>query len=352
MLNTSFPTQYVAILADMVRQHRASEHRASLDTPDLFVGTDVCQEDLGRFDRRIKFSDFIQIVSNAYRITGNQALGLHFGQRLNLSSHATLGHALMNCVDFRQALQLFLKYYHIIAPNLELTVETRDQRLYLIPEWRQLDFNPHFSHEFLFASILTSVRFLLNRSGHLLRLELPYPAPEYVHEYHTVFGDEVYFNCPVGRGSMDIGLLDVPLPTSNPVLLQLYEKECARLLADLQESFTVSDRTLEVLRRLEGQYPQADSVAALLNFSPRTYRRRLKSEGKHYQELLDQVRSEHAIHHLTHTRLPTSSIAYMLGFNDASNFRRAFIKWTGISPKEARRRAKAGEILATNQISD
>ena len=85
-------------------------------------------------------------------------------------------------------------------------------------------------------------------------------------------------------------------------------------------------------------------MAALLSLSPRTYRRRLASEGTHYQELLDQVRSEHALHHLTTTQLPTSSIAYMLGFNDVSNFRRAFIKWNGKSPRQARLEAREATL--------
>ena len=54
------------------------------------------------------------------------------------------------------------------------------------------------------------------------------------------------------------------------------------------------------------------------------------------QGLLDKVRAEHATRYLQNTRLPLTSIAYMVGFNDASNFRRAYLKWTGHSPKEVR----------------
>ena len=46
--------------------------------------------------------------------------------------------------------------------------------------------------------------------------------------------------------------------------------------------------------------------------------------------------AEHATRYLQNTRLPLSSIAYMVGFNDASNFRRAYLKWTGIHPEEVR----------------
>jgi AraC-like DNA-binding protein len=77
-------------------------------------------------------------------------------------------------------------------------------------------------------------------------------------------------------------------------------------------------------------------IATMLNLSPRTYRRRLDAEGQSFQKLLDQVRSEHATRYLQNTRLPLSTIAYMVGFSDASNFRRAYIKWTGVAPGKVR----------------
>ncbi|MFT5482318.1 MAG: AraC-like DNA-binding protein [Halieaceae bacterium] len=329
-LPPTVPIRYVAILADLVRQRGGDNNR-------LLGNTGIQQADLARFDRRIQFREFSNLVGNAYLLTGDVALGLHFGGQLNLSSHATLGHALMNCADFLGALQLFLKYYPILASNLELSYHEEGERCYLTPRWEILEFNEQFSYEFLFASILTSARFLLNRTEPMFRLELPYAEPHYVNVYRELFGDDVHFDCPVGRLSLHRSLLTVQLPSSNQVLRDLYEQECKRLLADLVGHETVAEQTLQVLRQLEGQYPQGEAVAALLNYSPRTYRRRLEDEDVHYQQLLDQVRTEHAMHHLIHTRLPTTSIAYMLGFNDASNFRRAFIKWTGMSPREARK---------------
>jgi len=78
-------------------------------------------------------------------------------------------------------------------------------------------------------------------------------------------------------------------------------------------------------------------IANMLNLSPRTYRRKLDEEVQSFQKLLDQVRGEHATRYLQNTRLPLSSIAYMIGFSDASNFRRAYMKWTGMSPRAVRR---------------
>ena len=93
---------------------------------------------------------------------------------------------------------------------------------------------------------------------------------------------------------------------------------------------------MKLLRKLEGQYPQMPQIATMLNLSPRTFRRRLDEEGQSFQKLLDQVRAEHATRYLQNTRLPLSTIAYMVSFSDASNFRRAFIKWTGMPPSRVR----------------
>ena len=171
--------------------------------------------------------------------------------------------------------------------------------------------------------------------GVLLR-ELPYPEPGYLEEYYDIFGNEVHFNCTQARISFAEEWLDTTLPSSNPALLALYERECQRLLADLEEQDSLSEQTRQLLRKLEGHYPQMPQVADMLNFSPRTYRRRLEEEAVSFQQLLDQVRSEHASHYLQSTHLPLATIAYMVGFNDVSNFRRAYIKWTGQTPREAR----------------
>ena len=138
------------------------------------------------------------------------------------------------------------------------------------------------------------------------------------------------------RLSFDKELLSLTLPTSNPALLALYEQECKRVLADIESEQSVAEQTLRLLRKLEGHYPQMSQTAQLLNMSTRTYRRRLAAEDISFQQLLDTVRLEHADYYLAKTNLPMFSIALNIGFNDASNFRRAYEKWAGMTPQQAR----------------
>ena len=330
----STPAQYILILIDMV-EGQGCTHR------QLLAGTTLALTGISNIGARISDADFTQLVNNAQALTGDPALGLKLGLRLNLSAHAVVGQAFMNSRDLAQVMDLFLKYYHLLAPALHLEFEILDEHCVLTTVSNPEDTLAQFSYELTYAAIVNTLRGLLNRPGLRLRIEIPYPEPAHSALYYEIFGEDVHFGCPRGRIVFNRDLLSTPLPSSNPALRSLYEAECARLLADLQEADSVAEQTLRLLRKLEGQYPQMPQVAKMLNLSPRTYRRRL-DEGKcSYQGLLDKVRAEHATRYLQNTRLPLSSIAYMIGFNDASNFRRAYQKWTGHSPKQVRNGQRA-----------
>jgi AraC-like DNA-binding protein len=330
MRNTSTPAQYILILIDMVE-------RQGCDREQLLAGTTLAKTGIASIGARINDADFIQLVANARALTGDPALGLKLGLRLNLSAHAVLGQAFMTCTDLAQVMDLFLKYNHLLASGLHIDFETISNQCILSIAANQGDTSIEFAYELLYGAFINTLRGLLSAPKLCLRMEFPYPEPDHSALYHEVFGGDVHFDCVRARIIFHRDLLDAPLPSSNPILRNLYEAECARLLADLEGEDSVAEQTLRLLRKLEGQYPQMPRIATMLNLSPRTYRRRLDEEQQTFQKLLDQVRAEHATRYLQNTRLPLSNIAYLMGFNDGSNFRRAYRKWTGKSPKEVRR---------------
>jgi AraC-like DNA-binding protein len=330
MTNTTTPAQYILILIDMVEQQ-------GCDRTKLLAGTTFANTDITAIGARILDADFNQLVANAQALTGDAALGLKLGLRLNLSAHAVLGQAFMTCKDLAQAIDLFLKYNHLLASGLHFEFETVEEQCILTMVTAPADASIEFGYELFYGALINTLRGLLNTPTLHLRMEFPYPEPAHSALYHEVFGSDLHFDTVQGRILFHRDLLGTALPSSNPVLRHLYETECARLLADLEEENSVAERTLRLLRKLEGQYPQMPQIASMLNLSPRTYRRRLDEEEESFQRLLDQVRAEHATRYLQNKRLPLSSVAYMVGFSDASNFRRAYLKWTGKSPRDIRR---------------
>lgn len=329
MPTPSTPAQYILILIDMVESQGCDRDR-------LLAGTSLARTGIDSIGARVSDQDFWTLVANAQALTGDPALGLKLGLRLNLSAHAVLGQAFMTCRDLGEVMDLLLKYYHLLASNLDLELTEEGDQCVLTFRPAQGEVDVEFGFELLFGAFINTLRGMVNDPDLVLRMELPYPAPAHAELYREVLGDDVHFDCPQGRILFHRDWLATPLPSSNAVLRGLYENECARLLADLEGGASVAEQTLRLLRKLEGQYPQMPQIAKMLNLSPRTYRRRLDEEQQSFQKLLDQVRAEHATRYLQNTRLPLSSIAYMVGFSDSSNFRRAYRKWTGKAPRDVR----------------
>jgi AraC-like DNA-binding protein len=73
-----------------------------------------------------------------------------------------------------------------------------------------------------------------------------------------------------------------------------------------------------------------------VGMSVRTLQRRLADMGVSYSDLVDEVRLASALTLIDDRSIKLSEIARRLGYADAANFDRAFKRWTGLSPSQAR----------------
>jgi AraC-like DNA-binding protein len=91
-----------------------------------------------------------------------------------------------------------------------------------------------------------------------------------------------------------------------------------------------------VKKLLAGQRPTLRDVARELRLSTRTLERRLTAERAKFQQLMEEARRELPQHYLLHSSLELNETAYLLGYEDANSFFRAFHQWEGTSPGEWR----------------
>ena len=66
--------------------------------------------------------------------------------------------------------------------------------------------------------------------------------------------------------------------------------------------------------------------------SSRTLKRNLQDVGTTYSLLLNDIRKHDAEHLLVKSDMDIQQIALYLGYEQPTNFTRAFKKWTGVSP--------------------
>src|SRR5262249_19435493 len=81
-----------------------------------------------------------------------------------------------------------------------------------------------------------------------------------------------------------------------------------------------------------------ERVATQLNLHPRTLLRRLKAEGKSFEEIKDEVRRDMALGSLRGPDLPLRRIAEKIGYSEHSVLTRSCSRWFAASPREVRSR--------------
>ena len=336
-MESSIPSQYLLVLVALAVERGCAP-------AELFNHTSLNLNVLSGPGSRIDEAEADQVISNALAATGDPSLGLTVGQLLNLGAHAVVGQTFLACANLMEVLDTLVRYGPLLTGRQAQIDHYKDLEagrigLTLSVAWPSPSIR--FSHEAIFSAAQKTLSDLLLTPAVDVEVSLPYDAPRDTTAFEEIFGNNVRFNAEKATLSIPEALITEPLPTSNPILRALYDAECARLLADLSENATCAERTLAALDKLEGQYPGLDQMASMLHLSTRTYRRRLQDESTSFQALLDSVRSEHATQLLRHSEISVDRVAQRLGFSDVSNFRRAFIQWTGESPSQWRKNQRA-----------
>lgn len=154
-----------------------------------------------------------------------------------------------------------------------------------------------------------------------------------------------WFRARVERGDTTLvrfSPLDATRPflTANAGMWDFFEPELRRRLNDLAGDATLSAKVRAALiELLPAGSGSAQGVARHLGVSTRTLQRRLGEDGVTFQKLLADLRGELAHHYLTQSTLSLTEIAFLLGYDNANSFHRAFNQWTGRTPLGVREAA-------------
>ena len=92
------------------------------------------------------------------------------------------------------------------------------------------------------------------------------------------------------------------------------------------------------------------TIARILSLSRRTLARHLMAEGLSFAGIIYELKRDLAKRYLKETGLSISTIAWLLGYSEASSFTHAFKKWTGKTPKEVRSR-KEYEVVRDERMA-
>ena len=265
-----------------------------------------------------------------------------FGQdsrRMKAGSFAMLVHAVIGCKNLAQALDRSLRFYGLILDDIagsllrgasEATVILRERSPGLAPRI--------FGQEVLLMLVHGVACWLVGRRIPILRAEFNYPEPRHSAEYRLMYCTELEFRRPHTAIVFGAEFLELPIVQNERSAKEFLRTAPESILVKYKNGSSLSARIRRRLRQLlPGDVPDFETLAAELNMTTATLRRRLHEEGASYQGIKDQLRRDLAIGYLSHSNRSVMDIALELGFSERSAFHRAFRKWTGASPGEFRR---------------
>jgi AraC-like DNA-binding protein len=299
-------------------------------------------------DNRIPLANYVALFRAGKELCGDPALGLHYGEAVDLADISVVGLIGEASATLTDAL-LQLNRYGKLVIDVALPGQRRFETVpYKGGFWtvdRRVDPDafPELT-EATFARMICGIR----RFAPDLRVEevhVTHPAPAHAAEYKRVLGAPVVFDSHWNAYRADAKWLTYRLNLQPGYVFGILRSHADRLIEDMERpaSFRqqVESQLLTVIHT--GQFDMV-SIARALGLSRQTLYRRLNAEGTTFDHVLDALRHKLAVQYLRGAKVSVNETAYLVGFADPAAFSRAFKRWTGQNPRSFRASSLASRI--------
>lgn len=278
------------------------------------------------------------LLCAVYRATGDPAIGLWLGSRMQPDLLGLAGLPAMAGPSLGTALRRIARYQKLLSGDrIELRRQGDEAWVCIRPSDPETpDTRPRIDMEL--CSLLAFGRQFTRKPLHPLRVSLRIGRPSWHLRYTEAFDCPVRFGEP--EDAIVFGRRDLALRLAARGRNEPDSPGAGHAMHDARHACASLDDVRAALQQLAGE--RALSLAAVarhLDISERTLQRRLMTAGTSFRTLCEQARRELAGGYLAGGEMSLGEIAFRLGFDDANSFFRAFRRWTGMTPGDYRRAA-------------
>jgi AraC-like DNA-binding protein len=280
--------------------------------------------------------EFFAFYRSLAELSHDPAIGLKLGTEDRIERYDPIAIAALCTRSFRDALQRMARYKQLTCPEVIEMVEQGNECAVHFQWLLATEEEPPMLVDVCFAWIMAIARRGSGRPISPLRVEFLRSASNR-ELYESHFGCPVRFNAERNVLVFTKADLDGPFLTYNADLLAMVAPQLEAELSEQLAEANLGERVKGVLKRqLAGQRPAIHDVGRELHMSTRTLQRRLTEEGLTFKKLVREARHELARHYLLHSSRELNETAYLLGYEDANSFFRAFQTWEGTTPGQWR----------------
>jgi AraC-like DNA-binding protein len=298
----------------------------------------------------VSTEEFFALYRGIAESSNDAGFGLKLGTEERLERYDPIKIAAISARSFRDAVERLSRYKQLTCPEEIRVVERGNESLVHFVWLLAHEKEPSLLVDVCFAWIVSLARRGIGRPLSPKRVEFERAAAQ--REMY-----EKYFRCPVkfkaGQNALVFNKADMELPfvTHNADLLAIVAPQLEAELTEQLAHKTFTEQAKGILKQLvAGQRPGIEDLARELHLSTRTLQRRLTEQGITFQRLLDDARHELARHYLLHSSRELNETAYLLGYEDANSFFRAFHHWEGTTPGQWRLLQKNSHSTTQSQV--
>lgn len=312
--------------------------RRGLDADSVLLRSGISPSLLTRPQARVSAANYAALWRLVAQVLDDEFFGQD-SRRMKCGSFAMLCRTVVHCGTLRQGLDRTTRFFRLLLDDIEPALGSEGSSATVTLRARNAAVAQRsFAHETLLIMIHGVACWLVGRRIPITLACFAYPEPAHGAEYRVMYSTQLEFSRPATRISFDASYLDLPVVQNERTVKEFLRMAPQNILVKYKNANSLAARIRRRLKQLlPGELPEFETLAAELNMTPITLRRRLQDEGESYQSLKNQLRRDLAITYISHTERSVRDIALELGFAEPSAFHRAFKKWTGTAPGAYRR---------------
>jgi AraC-like DNA-binding protein len=312
------------------------------DASELLQRTGIEAEVLLDQDNRLPFARYVTLMRAAKALTGNPALALEFGADSDFRKWSVVGLISHASATMLEAAAQLNRYGGLVV-EVDIAGEgprygqiMKDGELWMVDRRANPDAFPELTESTWSRFICTS-RENFPHATFALAAHVTHAEPAYRDVYDRLWRVPITFGSAWNAIKVHPAWPMLKIDGGNRYVFGVLAEKADALLRELESSRSERGRVERLLMpMLHTGDIGMEAIAAKLGVSRQTLYRNLKAEGVTFEQVLDELRQRMALDYLQARKVSVNETAYLVGFSDPAAFSRAFKRWTGVSPREAR----------------
>ncbi len=321
---------------------------SGIELAPLLTKAGLSIEQIENREARVKVGSQIRFLELSAAASQDDFLGFHVARDFDLREIGLVYYVLASSESLGDAMRKAERYSSVANEGISLRFGARQETAITLTHVG-VDRRSDRQHmEFWLTTLVRICRQLTDRRLMPSQVRVAHNRAATPATVRSFLGCEIEFGSNVDQIIFPEAVKLMPIVSADPYLNELLTKYCDEALAHRKSSSTSLRSRVEnaIAQLLPHGRARANEIARQLGMSHRSLVRRLALEGLTFSEVLDELRVDLAKSHLRAGKLPISQMAWLLGYREVSSFTHAFKRWTGMTPRQARKKAATPSPLS------